>query len=330
MKTIGRAAILAALVLLWPGVRAVAWESEYSGPGRLSQLMSESDFIVVASCVRTQSVQTLVYTLEFDVRKPLKGDLTSFTLQLNERGSPVFDIVTAPHPFLVFLKRGADGKPDLTSFQSAVALDARDASLPAVISKELEINALPAGSARRAALRRFILPLLATGGESYTQESLAEDMLDLCANRSVRLSPPELALVFHTATNTDSYKVALPLALVLAQQDAPQADAACLHVLLDTDALAQDHWFRLAPALAKRPSLRESFIQKTEQTRDIRRVGLMVTQLYQVEPAALDAIYERLWRNNPSAHADIQRVLQQSSTPAHDALLRRLTSQNAQ
>jgi hypothetical protein len=320
-------ALQGAFILLCASVAAFANEDVYTGPGRLSELVRESDFIVVASCVKTQAVEASLYTLDFAVRNAVKGDLKTFTLQISERNSPVFYTMTAPHPALVFLKNGAGGKPELTTFASAVQLDAGDTGLPAVLSREMEIRSMPAGSKRNTALQRFILPLLATGGNSYTGESLAEDLLDLCHEHGNRLTAPELALVSRVATNTDYYKVALPLALVLAEQDAPQADAACLHALVDTDVLTKDHSFRLAPVLAKRPNLRESYIRKIEQAQDSTQAGHMLTQLYLVDQATMDPIYERLWHNNAATRKEIGFSLKQSGTPGHDQLLRRLTTE---
>jgi hypothetical protein len=298
-----------------------------SGPGRLSELISQSDYIVVASCVRTQAIHITIHTLDFAVQKQIKGKLDSFTLQLGSHLSPVFSTATGSHPSLMFLKTGPDGKPDLTSFVSVIPLDARDAGLPSIISRELEINAMPAGPQRDATLQRFILPLLSTGGNSYTEESLAEDLLDLCRNRNVRLSHSELELISRVATNTDAYKVALPLSLVLDQQNSPLAAAACLHVLLDTDESKKDGWYRLAPVLAKREDLRESYVQKIEQTQDSTQVGSMLTQLSAVDPATLNSLYERLWRSNPAARQVIQHVLTHTATPEHGQLLHRLTAE---
>lgn len=315
------------LILLWACACVFASDNASDGPGRLSDLVRDSDFIVVASCVKTQSVDVALYTLDFSVRKNIKGDLKSFTLQLNARSSPVFNTATGPHPSLMFLKNRAGATPDLTTLDSVVSLAGGDAGLPAIIAREMEIRAMPEGSRRNTALKNFLLPLIASSPDTYTKESLSEDLLDLCKAHKMNFTPSELASLFHSATNTDDYKVAVPLALVLDHQNAPQADAAALHVLTDTDEVTKDYSFRLAPVLAKRASLREEYVRKIEQTKDSASVGLMLTELYQVDTSALDPIYERLWKNNPATRTEISHALKQSVTPEHDQLLRRLTSQ---
>jgi hypothetical protein len=265
----------------------------------------------------------------FTVRREIKGALKSFVLRLNAKDSPSYDALTSHQPALVFLKTGPDGVPDLTNPFSAITLDANEAALPGLLAKELEIRSMSDETRRNAALKQLILPLLAKGGTSYMEESLAEDLLDLCQAGHIRLSPPELAMIFRVATNTDYYKVALPLALVLAQQDAPQTDAACLHVLMDTEAPGKDYSFRLSPVLAERPELRETYVQKIEQTNDSVQIGSMLTQLYKLDPDTMDTIYERLWRNNLSSHLEIEHALKLSPTPARQELLRRLKAEPA-
>jgi hypothetical protein len=306
---------------------ATASRSYYAGPGRLSDLIRDSDFVVVASCVSTQAIRPLVYDAQFSVRKQIKGHLDSFTLVLSERVSQGFGLMTGSHPLLYFLKTGPDGKPELTTSVSFVSIEGGDAALPSIISRELEINAMPDGATRDAALEHFIIPILATGSGAYTQQSLAEDLLDLCRDHHVRLSRPELALVSSRATNSESYNVALPLTLLLDQQNAPQAGQACRHLLLDTDPLEQGGWSRLAPVLASRADLLESYVEKIEQTHDTTRLGFMLMLLYQVDPGTLDSIYERLWRTNPATRTEIQNVLAHAVSPTHDQLLRRLTAE---
>jgi len=318
-----------ASVLLGICAAAVASDFADNGPGRLSDLAGGSDFIVVASCVTNRPAGLPMHDVEFTVRRKIKGTLQSFALRLNAKDSPSYDALTSRQPALVFLKTGPDGTPDLTTPFSAVQLDANEAALPGVLAEELEIRSTRDGAKRHAALKQLILPLLANGGTSYLEESLAEDLLDLCQAGHIHLSAPELAMISRVATNSVYYKVALPLALVLAQQDAPQTDAACLHVLMDTDAPGKDHSFRLAPVLAQRPQLRETYVQKIEQTKDSAQIGSMLTQLYKMDPDTMDTIYERLWRNNLSSHLEIDHALKLSATPARQELLRRLKAEPA-
>ena len=303
---------------------SVASDFADNGPGRLSHLASGSDFIVVASCLTNRPAGLPTHDVEFTVRREIKGTLKSFVLRLNAKDSPSYSSLLGSQPALVFLKTGPDGAPDLTTPFSAVQLDANEAALPGVLAKELEIRSMPDETKRNAALKQLILPLLAKGGTSYMEESLAEDLLDLCQDGHIRLSAPELAMISRIATNTDYYKVALPLALVLAGQDAPQTDAACFHVLMDTDAPGKDYSFRLSSVLAERPELRDSYVQKIEQTNDSVQIGSMLTQLYKLDPGAMDTIYERLWHNNVSSRLEIEHALKLSATPARKELLRRL------
>ena len=314
-------------MVLWTCAPAFASDFADNGPGRLSDLASGSDFIVVASCVTNRTVGLPIHDVEFTVRREIKGSLKSFALRLNAKDSPSYDALTSRQPVLVFLKTGPDGAPDLTTPFSAVQLDANEAALPGVLAKELDIRSMPDETKRNAELKQLILPLLAKGGTSYMEESLAEDLLDLCQAGHIRLSAPELAMISRVATNSVYYKVALPLALVLAEQDAPQTDAACLHVLMDTDAPFKDYSFRLSPVLAERPQLRETYVQKIEQTNDSAQIGSMLTQLYKLDPGTMDTIYERLWRNNVSSHLEIEHALKQWATPAREELLRRLKAE---
>ena len=319
--------IASAGILLCAGAAALASDFSENGPGRLTEIAADSDFIVVASCVNNQPADLPMHDLQFTVRRAIKGTLKSFALSLNQKDSPSYNALTGSKPALVFLKNGPDGQPGLTTPFSAIQLEANEAALPGVLARELEIRSMGNAAKRDAALKQLILPLLAHDGNSYTGESLAEDLLDLCQAGSLHLSAPELAMISRVATNTDYRNVALPLALVLAQQDAPQTDAACLHVLMDTDALDKNASLRLAPVLAARPALRESFVQKIEQSKDSDRIGLMMTQLYLVDTGKMDAVYERLWHNNPATHREIEHALNQSVTPGRAELLRHLKAE---
>jgi hypothetical protein len=301
------------------------------GPGRLSELIRTSDYIVVATCTRTQALDVAtLYQLDFTVAQKLKGDVASVSLILGERASPVFSMLIRGRPCLLFLRRVEAGQPKLTTSTSAVALEGPDASLPAVVVRKLAIEAMADPPARVSALKQLAFAFLAADGDSYIKENLAEDLLELhLRDPALRLSAAELDSLGRAATNARSSQLAIPLALLLERQNAPDADAACLHAFLQTDALVADEQFRLAPALARRAALRERFVREIEATTDPARIGQMLTQLHQVDETTQTAFYERLWQKNPATRAELKHLMTQpTASRALKNLARRLAPES--
>lgn len=313
------------LILLWlvcsavlMAPDAVAIDEVPQDPGKLSALCLDSDSICVALFSEIPVASTVggPQDLTLTVNTVIKGDKDLKVVRLKlTRGTRVYGIVHGSTRVLLFLKKTDTGELALTTGNSALQLEGVNLDLAEHVSEYIRILLLSKKHERASAMTTFISKILTTAGDSYIKHNVAEELLEsLQNNGGIHIDDDMEALILESATKSESYKVAVPLALVLEAIGSKYAVPACLHALINTDALAGDINFRLAPILASRKPLLDGFVAEIIKQKDSDKVAIMLTQLYLVPEVARLDIYRAVWRKNKHSRQAIRDLLSRPSS----------------
>lgn len=246
--TSARIGITAVLLLLVSQI-AVA-RTVYLGPARLPTLCEKSEWIVVARCTRREREGSEhVVTLEVEEQLKGKTQLESLQLRLSPRRDLLYEFVADGTPVLLFVRDLRQSVPDIAlGARGCVRLKGPEEETAKGVAAYLAALKQADQEARTESLRKVVLEQLSLAPEgSYMKAEAAEILLSqIAAERPWALSRDERRVIQRLVQQSSSHKHAVPLCLVLDAIGDPNVALACVHTLLNTDALTADKFLSVA------------------------------------------------------------------------------------
>ena len=299
-----------------------AWsvDERHDGPGRLPDLIDQSDFIMVAefSKEESQDDSPLMKKIHFSLVKGLMGDpIPQFVILTTSYKRIRYAILQGAERILLFLKETEDGKIELTFKDSAIRLEGNDSGVEEIVERYIAIRR---STDRKKLLKSFIFENLSTSHSDYIKETLAEDFWgSVEGRRNFKLSEEEHRIIIDAALASQSAKTTEPLCLVLDSTNSDQVVDGCLHSLLNTDGGGP---YRLAGVIAKRKKLLDRFLLKLQREENKGKLSQRMSQLYLVPDDVLIPKLRELWTKNPVSRSVVEGHLKMSArTEKKDALL---------
>lgn len=302
-----------------------------SDPGRLVNLLDESDYIVVAKCEKDQSAERgALRILDFTIVEQIKGEnmLKNLSMGLNPRYYP-YEILYDGKPVLLFL-RHENNRFYPVQPSSCFQIKAPNLDIAAKVKEYIRINSFSDVNRRVLLKREYIFNNLVSVGDSFIKENVAEDLWEIIQNSKLfKLTEKDVDIIVNAILNSQSYKITQPLCLVLDVSGSEKVVEACLHSLLKTESLFRDVNYRLAPIVAKRKALATGLIKEAFNEQNSRRIWAIITQLYMTPDKEFVHLMEKLWHANRVSRPLIRDLLgRSSSSDERKALLNKLSSEN--
>ena len=285
--------------------RAAAHEDDVS-PRPLTTLVRQSAVVVLAQCISNSAGLDGLHLLTLKPVEVLKSarPLTNFQLSIFARHE-FYPRLLHSRPALLFLTEESPGQFDLLYVldQDAGAIDLQPVTRAA--SRLVTLGRAKTDVQARE-LKGFALENLAAPDGSILKQTAAVELLNWAKVHpgTTNVSEAELDLISKTALNAHDPKIACPLSLALLALNAPSADEACLHAILDTDAAsASEH--ELASVVNRRPLLRQKLSEQARRETDPTKLDRLIEHLSRVLDAGTRRDLREIWDANPGARKTI-------------------------